>query len=370
VSAPADTVTTSRSSWSLTVALYGAFAAAVLFAAAGRPLVAVGILGLAAFVAYLRVWLAWRTVLTVLLLSIMLLPANLYSLPISLPFDVEIYRLIVFALFLMWGVALMTDPTVKWRRTPLDLPLALVALAVGLSFVGNMGVFEPGLEFGQSLKGLIYVYTFLLMFYAIVSIVRDNETAGRLVRLMVYTATGLAVFAMVERITGYNLFRHLHEFIPVLEPSAEDIGFSVVRGGLRVSGSASHPIAFGTLLALVVPFPAELLLESKTSRERAKWGLLTIVIMIGMLLTVSRTAFIGLMAAVVVLAITRPRQRGLLVVSGMLATVALHMLFPGVIGRFIDNLNPTNVVARELSTQESRLAETAAAARAPRHWRR
>ena len=340
--------------------LYGWYAAllvSLVLGFYGRPLVAAAVLGLATVFSFTRWLVRWPTILTTLILCVLLIPASIYKLPASLPIDVELYRLVVFVLFGMWAVALLTDPAVRLRRTFLDRLFLLAAIAFVVSFVANLADFEPTLEYSQSAKGLFYVLTFIILYYCLVSIVRDNALATRLVHTIVYVTAVLAVLAMFERITGYNPFRHLNEFIPVLEPSALEVAATELRGGLRVAGSAAHPIAFGTMLGLVLPLPIEFLLESKRMVERVKWGTISVVVMVAMLLTVSRTAFLAIVATLVALAFTRPKQRWVLVLSAIVAAVAIHMFFPGVVGRFIDNLTPSNVVSRELSTRAGRLAD-------------
>jgi len=334
-----------------------ALTCAVVLVMHGWPLAGAAVLGVTALAPATRWLVSWRTMLAVVILSVLFIPANLYSLPASLPIDVEIYRLLVFSLFLVWFVALLTDPEVKLRRTFLDAHMLAVASAVILSFAVNLREFEPVLEFEESEKAMLYVLTFIVLYYCIVSIVRDNRLSMRLLNMIVYMGAVLAVFGMFERVTRFNVFKHLHEFIPLLEPHY-GIDNMLIRGGLRVSGSLTHPIAFGTLLAMIVPLPVVLLLDSDTVRQRLKWGFITLLITITALLTVSRTAFVGLVGVLAILAVTRPKQRTMLLACTVIVAVTVHMFFPGVIGRFIDTLTPSRVVERELSAGDnSRLAD-------------
>ena len=64
----------------------------------GQPVVAAVVLLLGALGVFVRRLLSWQTLITGLILSVLLIPSNLYKLPDVLPFDVEIYRIIVFGL--------------------------------------------------------------------------------------------------------------------------------------------------------------------------------------------------------------------------------------------------------------------------------
>lgn len=350
-------VATFRRSRAMILGLGAALIGSVILVLAGHPVIAVGVLGLALLLMSLSFWMRFDVILGILLLSVLLIPANLYSLPSIFPFDVEIYRIIVFALFLLWFVSLLSDKKVTLRATPLDIPILFAVIAFGLSFVANMWTFDPAIDFPKSFKALIYVYTFFLLYYLIVSVVRDNKTAMRLVHFIIYIAAFLAVLAMIERLTGYNIFRHLDEFIPILTPSPDVSITEDVRGGVRVTGSAAHPIAFGTLLGLIVPFAIELMFESKRPSERIKWAFFSGLLAVAMLLSVSRTAFVALIAVFIVLMILRPKQRWILGMFGVVAVAALHMFFPGVIGQFLTHLDPQYILSQELSTTESRLSD-------------
>jgi polysaccharide biosynthesis protein PslJ len=323
-----------------------------------KPFVAAAVLVLATSLMLLPLLTSWTTILTCLVVAMLFVPANLYSLPSSLPFNVEVYRIFVFALLLCWLVALLTDRSVVFKRTFLDGPLMAVSAAVVLSFVVNLGDFDPIVEFGQSEKAVLYVLTFVAMYYGIVSVTSDGRTSARITRLVVYLVGVLAVFGIFERFTGYNVFRHLSDFVPILQPAGgEEMGWSDVRGGLRVSGSAAHPIAFGTMLAMVLPLSLEFLLASMTRFERLKWGSLSLLITLAALLTVSRTAFLGIAGVLVALVVMHPKRRRMLLSLAVTGVVVLHLSFPGVIGNFVEFLTPSNVVKMETSTSESRLAD-------------
>ena len=81
------------------------------------------------------------------------------------------------------------------------------------------------------------------------------------------------------------------------------------------------------------------------------------LILVGMMMTVSRTVIVALAAIFLVLAVARPKQRLVLIVAALTMAVIVHMFFPGVIGTFIENLTPRVVISQETSTTESRLAD-------------
>ena len=60
-----------------------------------------------------------------------------YSLPASLPINLEPYRLLVFFVAVGWVTSLLIDPRVRFRRTPVDGPLVLFAFVALSSDIAN-----------------------------------------------------------------------------------------------------------------------------------------------------------------------------------------------------------------------------------------
>ena len=109
----------------------------------------------------------------------------------------------------------------------------------------------------------------------------------------------VAFFSIIEQRTGFNVFDHLRVILPFLQ---FDGPISSTRYH-RAVASADHPIAMGSLFALAAPLGVAL---AKT--RSSAWWAPTVVIMIGVLATASRTPVIAIVTAAVVLLWIRPRD--------------------------------------------------------------
>ena len=68
---------------------------------------------------------------------ILFIPMKVYSLPATLPFKLEMYRLLVALIAAGWLLSLLADPRVRFRRTPVDGPIRLFVFAVLGSVIVN-----------------------------------------------------------------------------------------------------------------------------------------------------------------------------------------------------------------------------------------
>ena len=101
----------------------------------------------------------------------------------------------------------------------------------------------------------------------------------------------MAVTALYDSRFTYNVFEHLHEWIPVLEYVPREV--DATRGGLiRVYGSAQHPIALGVALLMMVPLAIYLSGRAATVFRSRLWIGAAIVCAAGALSTVSRTTVV------------------------------------------------------------------------------
>jgi len=279
-----------------------------------------------------RVLLSWRSALTTLILVVLFIPIRRYALPGNLPFQLEPYRLMVLLIGLGWFASLLVDPRVRLRRTGFEGPMAMIVIAILASDIAN-----PGRVNGLSkdvAKTLTFSFSYFLVFYLMVSVIRSPELVERFVKVLVGGGAVVAVAAIYEYRTGYNLFNHVADLVPVLKPSGPPI--IPERGGrLRVYASSQHPIALGAALVLLLPLAIYL---ARTSGKK-RWSLIGGLLLMGALATLSRTGIIMLIALLIVLVRLRPELKRLWpVIIPLLAVV--HVALPNTLGSLTGSFHP------------------------------
>lgn len=273
-------------------------AATVVVGRGIQPVSAVLIV-VSAFVAWHRWMLTWHALLGFVLAVVLVIPASRYALAVNLPLGLEAYRLALAVVLLLWASALLVDPNVYVRRTPLDGPVVLIVGASLASVVVNFGRVEP--LAGAVLKSVTLFLSFVILFYFVTSVVTTDGGVAALTKFMVAGVGVVAVFAIIEQRSGFNIFDHLRSIFPFLQFEGNQT--SLRYGLIRAKASADHPIALGVLFAMTVPIGVAL------ARSRsAIWWVPTLLSLIGVMATASRTPILALVVSGLVFLWLRPRE--------------------------------------------------------------
>src|SRR5690606_4772502 len=146
------------------------------------------------------------------------------------------------------------------------------------------------------------------------------------------TALVIALIAMIQFSTGFDPTA----FIRIPGLTVNGTPQSIQTGGAlrRVTGTASHPIEFGMVLALVLPFALHYALGA-TTRKRLWWAM-TIVIAMVLPTSLSRSAILALAVELMVLFVRwEPRRRLAALAALPVFIVGLRVTSPGLVGTII-----------------------------------
>ena len=289
-----------------------------------------------------RLLLSWRALISIVVLIILFIPIKRYTLPASLPIRLEPYRLVVAGLVLAWLTSALIDPRVRLRRTHvIDAPLLVFVVAVlGSMIVNSNRVSSVGPD---ALKGLLFFMSFIAVLFLTVSLLRSWDDIDFIVRVLVVGGSVVALFALIESRTGYNVFAHLSQVVPVLRSTG--VHEVIQRGSrLRVFASAQHPIALGAAFAMLVP----LAMYRAICFRKPLWWICATLLLMATLATVSRTAILMLVVIGLVFVWLRAREMKRLWPLVIPAVLAIHFALPGTIGTLRKSFFPAGgVVAQQ-----------------------
>ncbi len=309
--------------------------------------------------AYAHSWLlAWRQMIALLILVILFIPIKRYAMPGHLPFDLEPYRLLVALIFFAWVVSLLIDPRVRLRKTGVEGPILLIALGSVLSEVANTGrIHSLGVQ-AEVIKGLMFLGSFFLICFLIVSVTKTRANVERLIEVLSVGGGVLGIFAVIEYRTHYNFFDHLHGVMPFLIPLYPS-GLGIARGGdVRVFASSQHPIALGGLFVMLAPLAIYL----ATRPGKRLWWIVAGAVMIGAVSSVSRTSIVMIAGAGLVFLWLRPRQTLKMWPAIVPAILVIQFSIPGALRSLENSFFPAGgLIAQQQShagwTNKNRLAD-------------
>ena len=289
----------------LAAVVLASMALLVVAVAADVHPVPISLVALAAFVAAVSspMLFRWSTLLGLLVLVILFIPIHRYTLPGSLPFDLEPYRVLVAVICLLWLAAILVDSRVRPRRSGLEAPLFVIGLAIIGSVIANVDRIEQLDVSADVAKKITFFASFVLVFAVIVSVVRSWKQLDLLLAVLVGGGAVVAAFAIVEGRTDYNAFSHLTSVMPFLSEGVLPWSLEHGKGRLRAYASAEHPIALGALLVLLIPIAVYL--ARRTGHKR--WWAAVAILLLAMLATRSRTAILMSMVVLIVFLWLRPK---------------------------------------------------------------
>lgn len=291
------------------------------------PLAAGGLAVLIAAILAHRPLTGWHTLLGAILVVILFIPIRRYTMPGNLPFQLEPYRLLVAVVGGGWLTSMLVDSRVRLRGSGFEAPLLTFAAAGILSVLFNTGRIQALGVQAEVVKELSFFASYLLIFYFVVSVVRTPRMLDSLLKLLVGGAVGVALAGIFEARSGYNVFNHLGQWIPVLTLSElPDVPGRGAR--LRIYASAQHPIALGAMLVMMIPLAIYL----RQRFGKVRWIVAAGILTLGALATVSRTSVLMLIVVFVVFLCLRPVETRRILPALLPLVVATNLAIPGTLG--------------------------------------
>jgi O-antigen ligase len=267
---------------------------------------------------------SWPALVAGLLLIVLFVPIRRFTLGESLPFELELYRLIVIALVAGWLLSSLVDPTVRLRRTKSDAALLTIAIVILLSLVVNHE--RIGDVQANVVKSVVFFATYLMLFFFITSVITRRRDIDRLVKVLVVGGAVVAALAIVEARVGFNPYDRALDHVPGLQRTVDE-AFDMDRG-VRAYGPAQHPIALAA--ALIMLLPLAISLAYRTGHRR--WWIATFLMTVAAFATLSRTAIVMLAVVAAVLFWLRRTEMVRAAPFAAALVVGIHFVSPGALG--------------------------------------
>jgi len=239
----------------------------------------------------------------------------------------------------LFGAALLGVCLVAWLhprlaldqgRQPIRLAGILFACSIALAYVSATRHAMPFLELNAADRGLIFTSSWLGVLLLGADGIDSMDRLRTLIRRMVMGASAMAVLGVTQFFTGLDAAKYIR--IPGL---TAQIPFSDLLSRAefhRPSATALHPIEFGAVLAISLPLAIHQARFALPGLRRRRW-LQVGVIGAALPMTVSRSAILGFVIAMVVILPTWPkRDRRVAYVVIFFASAAVWATVHGLVG--------------------------------------
>ena len=259
-----------------------------------------------------------------------LVPFDAVDLPVQLPIDAKLDRIVLVAIAWFWFLMILASPRRRGGARPSLAALTIVGfLAVAVASVAsNLETLSILGETDLATKKLALLASYALFFLIVATSIRVSELRS-FTTLFIVLATAAAIGTVWEYRTGFNVF---YEWFDALTPGFFSVGSPPPDSewrGANNTGPTGHALAIATMLAIALPFAVVRLLEASEPREKLIYGGVTALLIAGNMATVRKTGAVVPAVALLTLLAFRPRAMLRILPIGLLIFVFVNVIAPG-----------------------------------------
>lgn len=187
-----------------------------------------------------------------------------------------------------------------------------------------------GIELNAADRGLLLIASWV----GIVLLASDGlASVGALeypLRALVAVGGVVAVIGLIQFFTGRAIVDVIQ--IPGLTPNTTLTSIYQREGFTRAAGTSTHPIEFGVALSMILPLALHFALTDLHRSAFVRW-LPVLAIAFAVPITISRSALVGVVVALVILIPTWPASRRRVSYAAILGiVVVVYVAIPGMLG--------------------------------------
>ena len=271
-----------------------------------------------------------KTLITAYLFLLMFIPSALIFAPLG---GAGTPALVVSLLILLWytvsWIAGSIVPTSSGR--PIRVAMCLFIVTILISFVAAMTRKITSVEALSADRGLIIATAWAGLIIVVSQSINRFADIYILIRRAVLFGTVVAAIGIFEAYSDINVTRYIQ--IPGLSINEAVSATDIYRNGLlRPSSTASQPIEFSVVMAMLLPFALQQALDPERRGSLRKWGPVALI-GFAIPMSVSRSGIVAATIALLFIVPTwRPHQRRTFLAICAASLLPLHFVAPGLIG--------------------------------------
>ncbi|WP_223166550.1 O-antigen ligase family protein [Nonomuraea sp. SYSU D8015] len=271
------------------------------------------------------------TIAAVFTVALLIVPAQLVLR--LLPLSLTPANVVSLGAALLWLLAQLTLTLGAAKgRTPVRTAL----FAYFTAMVATYGFATAGYLEADELDMADHAFVLMIASVGIGLTVCDGVRGFRrldfLLKTIVVCGAVIGVIGAFQFLFALDLTRYLE--LPILRYTSDDAVFVLERGELRrVAATTGHPIEFGVTCAMILPLGVHLATKARMRGEPAlRWWVCTLLVGLGLMFSVSRSAMLSLaMVGLVLFAGWPGRRRVQALIVAAVFLVVIRVVAPGLI---------------------------------------
>jgi len=244
----------------------------------------------------------------------------------------------------MLGVLFLVTYLLRWLHPASSIgtgrqPIRLAGTALFCAFLTSYVAANlhkmGGLQQNGADRGLIMISGWLGIMLLTADGVDSMDRLNVLLGRIVFGATGMAGLGIIQFFTGLDITKYI--VLPGLHVSQAYTDVATRGSFNRPSATAIHPLEFGFVLVTVLPIAIHRARYAPQGRRLRRW-LQVVLIATALPMTVSRSAILGFIVAMIVILPTWPsRERWAALGMIVFGVLGIQVMIPGMV-RALNNL--------------------------------
>ncbi len=230
-----------------------------------------------------------------------------------------------------WVLTRLMVPIPGEGRQPIRSAVILFGWCMGAAYgVAWMRALSP-LESGGADRTMIGLAAMSGIALLAADGIGTRALLDRLLRTIVLACSFFAGLGLVQFVLGIDLASKFT--LPFLELTQALDGIAQRSDFRRVQATATHPIEFGVVLAMVLPLALHFAFASERTTQRWRPWLPVVLLGMAIPMSLSRAATLGLVVGLLLLVPAWSWRRRLQMGAGfVVAALVMQMVFPGLLG--------------------------------------
>jgi O-antigen ligase len=210
-------------------------------------------------------------------------------------------------------------------------PFSIAALTFAGIILYNISIsFKPA----GSIPVIIVYIIFIMLYFVLTALIKDKQQLSSICAVLVFAGFAISLYGIYQYFWG----------TPTNYAWVDKKMFSNVS--VRVYSVFNNPNVLGQYLVLIVPITVGLFFIRKDKLEKVVYAGMSLAMIICLLLTLSRGAWLGMMVALAIFVFLKDKR--LIVLGAIMLLILPFVLPPSVISRFasIGNLKESSSAYR------------------------